>query len=233
MRNTSYTSSMLQLLVPVVLAAVLPLSAEINRESTSSVNASVLYVGPLSHDQNWIIRSGPPSPDNQKFRALGGTCSMVPMDVSNNGGSGREEVTFEAERLGLGLWKMAWTDTVSGNASDGNRYKYRQRLEYVGATIDGKAPKPSRKFPTSENDGFLQPIPSNVTTDALELSDLFLLQTPEGSVAASSHLHWTLRLQIPPVETDPPPAFLPAVLLGGYVVNLHDQLAGQLGCDPL
>jgi hypothetical protein len=233
MRISSHSILKLQCLLPVALAAVLPLSAENERVGVSTNNATVLYLGPLLHDQNWTIRSGPTGPDNQKFRALGGTCSMVPNDVSNEIGSGLEEVTFEAERLPLGIWKMAWTDTVSGNASDGNSYKYRQRFEYVGATTDGKAPRPSRAFPTAENDGFLQPVPSNVTADALDLNDFFLLQTSEGAVAASSHVHWTLRLQIPPVVMDPPPTFFPAVLFGGFIVNLHDQLAGQLGCDPL
>ena len=30
-------------------------------------------------------------------------------------GSGRDRVTFESEYAGLGVWKMAWTDTVSGS----------------------------------------------------------------------------------------------------------------------
>jgi hypothetical protein len=32
---------------------------------------------------------------------------------------------------------------------------------------------------------------------------------------------------------DPPPAFFPFPLGGKYIVNIHKQLAGQLGCDPL
>jgi hypothetical protein len=118
---------------------------------------------------------------------------------------------------------MAWTDTVSGRATDGNSYRYQQRYEYIGTTTDGRSPKPSRAAPSSEMDGFLQPVPGNVIADALDLSDFFLLQTH----------HWILRMQIPPVAMDPPPAFFPFVLYGGYIVNIHDQLAGQLGCDPL
>ena len=109
---------------------------------------------------------------------------MVPSDVSNRSGSGRERVTFESVKLGLGVWKMAWTDTVSGHSMDGNRYAYRQRFEYLGLTTDGKAPKPNHGTPTSENSGFLQIVPSNVNADALDLSDFFLLQAPDGNVVA-------------------------------------------------
>ncbi len=41
--------------------------------------------------------------------------------------------------------------------------------------------------------------------------DFFILQTPGGGVVANSHVRWTWRLQIPPVDTDPPPAFFPFV----------------------
>jgi hypothetical protein len=225
--------SPIAILLSFALSAVVPLSAEDDRGKDRDTSFSVLYEGPLTHDQNWIIKSGPTGSKNQKFRAFGGTCSMVSTDVSNRSGSGRERVTFEAESRGLGVWKMRWTDTVSGRANDGNSYKYQQRYEYFGTATDGKAPRPSRAAPSSENDGFLQPVPSNVIADALDLSDFFFLQTPDGGVVASSHVHWTLRLQIPPAAMDPPPSFFPVVLYGGYIVNLHDQLAGQLGCDPL
>jgi hypothetical protein len=225
--------STLPILLSFVLGAVVPLRAEDDRGKDRDINFTVLYEGPLTHDQDWIIKSGPISSDNQKFRAFGGTCSMVPADVSNRSGSGRERVTFEAENRGLGVWKMAWTDTVSGRATDGNSYKYQQRYEYVGTTTDGKAPRPSRAAPSSEADGFLQPVPSNVIADALDLSDIFLLHMHDGGVVASSHVHWTLRLQIDPAAMDPSPSFFPVVLYGGYIVNFHDQLAGQLGCDPL
>ena len=59
---------------------------------------SVLYERPLVHDRDWTIKAGPAGPDNQKFRALGGTCSMIPSDVHNVAGSGYERVTFEAEQ---------------------------------------------------------------------------------------------------------------------------------------
>ena len=219
-------------LLPLALTFVLPLSAD-KDENAGDRTVTVLYEGPLAHDQNWTIKYGPPGPNNQKFRAFGGTCSMIGGDVHNLSGSGIERVTFESELHKPGVWKMAWTDTVSGDASDGNHYAYQQRFEYTGPTTDGKAPKPSRETPTPGFDGFLQFVPSNVTVDALDLRDFFILQTPAGSVVASSNLHWTLRLQIPPFSTDPPPAFLPFVFPGRFIVNLHDQLAGQLGCDPL
>ena len=74
-----------------------------NRGAAQGRTVTVLYEGPLVHDQDWTIRAGPAGPDNQKFRALGGTCSMIPSDVHNVAGSGFERVTFEAEWLGLGL----------------------------------------------------------------------------------------------------------------------------------
>src|SRR3954462_7636685 len=50
-------------------------STEANGRSDISI---VLYEGPLIHDQDWVIKAAPPGPDNQKFRAFGGTCSMIP-----------------------------------------------------------------------------------------------------------------------------------------------------------
>jgi hypothetical protein len=90
-------------------------STETNGKRDISI---VLYEGPLIHDQNWLIKAGVPGPDNQSFRAFGGTCSMIPADVHNASGSGFERVTFEAVRQDLGVWKMTWTDTVTGTASD-------------------------------------------------------------------------------------------------------------------
>jgi hypothetical protein len=223
----------LQFLLSFALAAVLPLSADDGHGKGNDTNLVVLYEGPLVHEQIWTIKSGPVGPDNQMSGSFGGTCSMVSSDVSNLTGSGRERVTFEVERIGLGVWKMEWTDTLSGLASDGNRWHEYMVIDFSGTTADGKAPRPNRAFPSPGNDGFLQPVPSNVTADALDLSDFFILQPPVGAIAASSHVHWILRLQIPPAAMDPPPSFFPVVLFGQYIVNLHDQLAGQYGCDPL
>ena len=158
---------------------------------------------------------------------------MIPSDVHNSPGSGIERVTFEAKRTHLNVWEMVKTDTVFGTASDGNRYTYQQQFKYRGPTKDGKAPRPNRAMPSPGNEnGFLQIVPSNVNADALDLQDFFVLQAPGGGIVASSHVHWTLRRQIPPVNTDPPPAFFPFVV-EGYIANIHEQLAGQLGCDPL
>jgi hypothetical protein len=226
------------LLLPLAFAAVLPLAADDDRKDDDHsrgdhTKVTVLYEGPLLHDQNWTIKAGPVSPDNQKNPSFGGTCSMVPGDVSIQTGSGRERVTFEAEYTGLGVWKMAWMDTVSGGASNGDKWHYQQRVEFSGTTMDGRAPRPNRSLPSPGNDGFLQAIPSNVSADALDLVDFFILQPRDGDIAASSHVHFVLRQQIPPVETDPPPDYFPVVVFGKYIVNLHDQLAGQFGCDPL
>src|SRR5207237_7875983 len=78
----------MRVLLPLAVLAVLPLSGEDNRAEDDKTNArnsfvTVLYQGPLVHDQDWTIKSGAPGPDNQKFRALGGTCSMIPSDIHN------------------------------------------------------------------------------------------------------------------------------------------------------
>jgi hypothetical protein len=192
---------------------------------------TVLYEGPLSHDQNWIIKHGPPGADNQKIGPLGGTCSMVSSDVSN--AFAVERITFQAERQDLGVWKMSWTDTVSGDATDGNHYRYQQHVEFIGFTTDGRVPKPNRRAPSDGNEGFLQIVPSNVNTDSLDLTDFFILDEQGGKVIASSHIHGILRRQIPPEATDPPPAIFPFIVSGNFIVNTRQQLAGQLGCDPL
>jgi hypothetical protein len=194
-------------------------------------NDIVLYDGPLSHDQNWTIKSGPRGPQNQVAQRRGGTCSMIPADVSNV--SADERVVFTSERQSLGVWKMSWTDFVSGIASDGNKYKYRQRFAYYGVTSDGRAPRPNRATPSDEGGGFLQMVPDNVTTDTLDFDDFFLLVTASGEVAASSHIRAVYRQQIPPVSLDPPPAAFPNLLLGRFIFSIRDQLAGQAGCDPL
>jgi hypothetical protein len=225
--------SRMHFLLPLAISAVLPLGAEDHGGKDRDKIVAVLYEGPLSHDQNWTIKAGPAGPDNQKFRAVGGTCSMIPSTVDNATGSGFERVTFEAERDALGVWKMAWTDTVTGTGTDGNLYTYQQHHDFTGVTTDGRAPRPNRGAPTgNEVGGFLQVVPSNVIADALDTHDFFMLRTPTGNLVASSHVHWIFRRQIPPAETDPPPAFFP-FLFQGYIVNIHEQLAGQLGCDPL
>ena len=71
------------------------------------------------------------------------------------------------------------TDTVTGTATGGNRYTYQNQFTYRGPTTDGKAPKPNRAMPSPGNDGFLQVVPSNVNAGALDMIDLFILQTPE------------------------------------------------------
>src|SRR5689334_953548 len=73
----------------------------------------VLYQGPLVHDQQWVMTAGTTKPDI--LGGFGGTCSLVPSNVKNV--TAREHVRFEAKSLGLGVWEIAYTDTVSGRAT--------------------------------------------------------------------------------------------------------------------
>jgi len=208
-------------------------SREANRSNAKRGISVLLYEGPLVHDQNWIITAAAPGPDNQKSTGFGGTCSMIPHDVHNAPGSGFERVTFEAERNDLGFWEMAWTETIVGLTTDGDNYAYRQRNTYTGVTSDGDHPRPNRSRPSDNDLGFLQVVPSNVIADSVDMVDQFALYAPGGLLVASSNLHFTWRLRIPPIEQDPIPDIFPALLDNKYVVSTHVQLAGQWGCDPL
>jgi len=201
-------------------------SAEDHGGKARDAIAVVLSDGPLAHNEDWIIKAGPVGPDNQQFR---GTCSMIPADVGDVGGSGLERVTFEAKRDAFGIWKMEWKDSITGMASDGNLYTYQQHHKFTGVTTDGHPPKPNRGAPTpgTEDTGFLSSIPSNVVADVLELRDFFVLRTPTGNLAASSHVYQVFRL---PLATDAPPPF---IFQHRFILSSHQQLAGQLGCDPL
>jgi hypothetical protein len=233
-------SSQICLSLPLVLGMILPLAAQssedVQADSRHHTGRShemviVLYDGPLSHDQNWIVKSGPRGPQNLISPRRGGVCSMVPANVSNV--AGFERVVFTAERQNLGLWKMSWADTVSGKASDGNRYTYKQQFDYLGVTTDGHRPRPSRGMPTDEGGGFLQMVPDNVATDSLDFDDIFLLVMPSGDIAASSHIRGVFRQQIPPVALDPPPPAFPNLLLGRYIFSVRTALSGEAGCDAL
>jgi hypothetical protein len=214
-------------LVPLTIGVVLPLCAEEHGTRAQETLTFVLYEGPLIHEQDWVLKAGPVGPDNLKAGINGGTCPLIPSDISNATGSGFERVTFEAKKDDLGIWRMEWKDSVTGTASDGNPYTYQQRQAFTGVTTDGRTPKPNRGAPSpgTENTGFLSSVPSNVVTDALELRDFFLLRTPAGDVVANSHLYNIFRLPLP---TDPAPTFQHR-----FVLNSRQFLAGQPGCDPL
>ena len=89
------TITRLSLLLPVALVSEFPWAPMMERNKKEITPLfTVLYEGPLLHDQNWTIKAGPVSPDNQKSSSFGGTCSMVPGDVSIQTGSGRDRYHF-------------------------------------------------------------------------------------------------------------------------------------------
>ena len=158
---------------------------------------------------------------------------MIPSNVRNV--RGFEEVRFEAEYQGLGVWKMAHVDTVVGTAiaDSGQRYRYTYNLRrsVTGITTDGKPPSPNRAKPTSSNPGFLDPVPSNVESAALEFEDFFmLLDEATGRLVADAKVVGWFHRRVDPSEQ--PPAFFPFVL-DGYIVTTIETVAGEAGCDPL
>jgi hypothetical protein len=190
-----------------------------------------LYEGPLVHDQQWVMRRG--TTNNNLLGVFGGTCSLIPSNVRNV--SGYEQVRFEAEYQGLGVWDMAWVDTVTGDAvaDTGQRYRYtyRVRFSYTGVTTDGRAPRPSRAMPTPTNPGFLETVPGNVVAAALNFRDIFLLRDEAtGRLLADAHVNAWFHFRLNPSEQ--PPSFFPAVQ-DGYIATSLQTVAGQAGCDPL
>ena len=85
-----------------------------------------MYQGPLVHDQQWVMTRG--TTNNNLLGVFGGTCSMIPSNVRNV--RGLEQVRFEAEHQGLGVWKVTHVDTVAGTAvaDTGQRYRYTYNL---------------------------------------------------------------------------------------------------------
>ena len=201
-----------------------------NRISSEGVIHRVLYEGPLMHDQNWKITHGPRGADNFKVVGFGGTCSTVPADIFNV--SAFERLTFDAVQEHLGFWRMSWVDTVSGEATQGTDYKYQRRMDFSGTTTNGGPPRPKRITVSDADEEGLQVVPSNVLAPAIDMNDIFILSS-QGTLLASSYVRATFRLQIPPVDQDPPPASFPVVMPGGYILGTAQQLAGQTGCDPL
>ena len=193
--------------------------------------STVLYQGPLVHDQQWVMRRG--TTNNNLLGVFGGNCSLVPSNVRNL--SGFEQVRFESEYQGLGVWKMVHVDTVVGTAvaETGQRYRYTYNLRrsVTGITTDGKPPSPNRAMPTSTDPGFLDPVPSNVESAALKFADFFLLiEEATGRVVADANVLGRFHRRIDPSEQ--PPSFFPFVL-DGYIATTLETIAGQAGCDPL
>jgi hypothetical protein len=214
-----------------------PLSAQMdNPEADDPAPSSfeintVLYQGPLVHDQQWVMKQG--TTNNNLLGLFGGTRALITSDVRNI--KGFEQVRFKAEHQGFGIWKVTHTDTVVGTAvadtGQQYRYTYNLRLSVTGITTDGKPPKPNLAMPTPTNPGFLDPVPNNVESAALEFDDTFLLldKTTKRIVADAKVLAWFHR-RIDPSEQ--PPAIMPFVL-DGYIATTVETVAGQAGCDPL
>jgi hypothetical protein len=225
-------------LLGFALAATIPYPAY-SQPDMSTGNSSgpgkpeiniVLYEGPLAHDQHWLIKSGTSNPD--VWGGAGGTCSLVATDVKNV--SAMEKISFEAKHDGLGIWKMAWIDTVVGTASavggsTSFKYSYYVRTSFVGTTTDGRAPDPSRARPNSPDMAFLNPIPHNVITDGAQLQDQFLLTDPATNrLVADAQLLFTFGVH----RGEPLPSIFPFELQGLFVTN-HLSISGSFGCDPL
>ena len=216
--------------------AVCPLIAQVDAMEAdhgrgNHERRTLLYNGPLVHDQEWVIRHG--TTNNQLLGVFGGSCSMVPSNVRND--SAIERVRFEAEHQDFNVWKMAWVDTVEGRAvgDTGQRYRYTYhvRHSFTGITTDGKAPNPSREMPTATSSGFLEVVPGNVIAAALEFQDIFLLiDEATGQLVADAQVLGQFHLRTDPSEQ--PPAFFPFVL-DGYIANGLQTAAGEPGCDPL
>ena len=193
--------------------------------------STVLYQGPLVHDQQWMMKRG--TTNNNLLGVFGGTCSLVPSNVRNL--SGLEQVQFESEHQGLGVWKIVHLDTVIGTAvgetGQKYRYTYTLRRSVTGITTDGKPPNPNRAMPTSTDPGFLDPVPSNVESAALKFADFFLLMDEAtGRLIADANVLGWFHRRINPSEQ--PPSFFPFVL-DGYIATTLETIAGQAGCDPL
>jgi hypothetical protein len=238
MKSVTTTAALWRAAYLLLLAemAVCPLKAQVDAMEADHGRGrhekhSVLYEGPLVHDQHWVLTHG--TTNTQLLGVFGGTCSMVPSNVRND--SAIERVRFEAEHQDFNVWKMAWVDTVEGNAVAGGRQRYRYtyhiRHSFTGITTDGKAPNPSREMPTATTSGFLEVVPGNVIAAALEFQDIFLLiDEATGQLVADAQVLGQLHLRTDPSEQ--PPAFFPFVL-DGYIANGVQTLAGEAGCDPL
>ena len=217
-------------LSPLLIAQVNnPEAGDLARRS-SQID-TILYLGQLVHDQQWEMRLG--TTNNRVLGVFGGNCSMIPSNVRNV--RGFEQVRFEAEYQGLDVWKMAHVDTVVGTAiaDSGQRYRYTYNLRrsVTGITTDGKPPSPNRAKPTPTNPGFLDPVPSNVESAALEFEDFFmLLDEATGRLVADAKVVGWFHRRVDPSEQ--PPAFFPFVL-DGYIATTIQTVAGQAGCDPL
>jgi hypothetical protein len=226
------------ILISLAQTSLCPLKAQVDSATNIDGDSrsrfhidTVLYQGTLVHDQEWVLTRG--TMNNQVLGVLGGTCSTVPSNISNV--RAFERVHFKAEYQGFGVWKMNHTDTVVGTAiaETGERYRYTYNLSSstTGVTINGKPPHPSRTMPTSTNQGFLEPVPSNIESATLKLEDMFLLlDRASGHLATDAHVLLSLHRAIDPSEK--PPSFFPAPF-DGYIASTFQTVSGQAGCDPL
>lgn len=192
---------------------------------------TVLYTGPMVHDQQWVLRPGTTASDVWGG-APAGRCPMVLSEVRNERAT--EEIRFEADYQGSGIWKMAWTDTIAGTAAGSSQhydYTYVVRASLVGPTTDGKAPAPSRALPSSTDFGFLGFVPRNVVTDGYLAHDQFLLlERQTNRIVANANV--LMKFHRRKDASEQPPAILP-VVLEGFILTSREVVAGFHGCDPL
>jgi hypothetical protein len=223
--------SLTQMILCPLGAQVVDATGETGRPRGGPEKITVLYQGPLVHDQQWVMRRG--TTNTNVLGVFGGNCSLIPSDVSNVGGV--EQVHLETEYEGLNVWKVTHVDTVVGTAvaASGQRYTYTYNLRRSvrGITTDGKPPRLNRAMPTATSPGFLAPVPDNIESASLEFNDFFLLrEEATGRLVADANVIGVFHRRIDPSEQ--PPAFFPFVL-DGYIATRLETVAGQAGCDPL
>ena len=80
---------------------------------------------------------------------------MVASEIRNQAVT--EEIRFDADYQGSGIWKIKWIDNVVGTevgSAQPYPYTYYVRVEYIGPTTDGKARTPAERCLGAPTSGF-------------------------------------------------------------------------------